>query len=68
MDAFAWAEDAKERLKAEFGERLRFVGLQGSRARGEAREGSDIDLVVLLDGVGADDLARYRSIVRSMPD
>ena len=68
MDAFAWAEDAKERLEAEFGERLRFVGLQGSRARGEAREGSDIDLVVLLDGVGADDLARYRSVVRSMPD
>ena len=68
MDAFAWAEDAKERLKAEFGERLRFVGLQGSRARGEAHAGSDIDLVVLLDGVGADDLARYRSVVRSMPD
>lgn len=68
MDAFAWAEDAKERLKAEFGERLRFVGLQGSRARGEAHEGSDVDLVVLLDSVGADDLARYRSIVRSMPD
>ena len=68
MDAFAWAEDAKDRLEAEFGERLRFVGLQGSRARGEAREGSDVDLVVLLDGVGADDLARYRAIVRSMPD
>lgn len=68
MDAFAWAEDAKDRLEAEFGERLRFVGLQGSRARGEAREGSDVDLVVLLDGVGADDLACYRAIVRSMPD
>lgn len=68
MDAFAWAEDAKERLKAEFGGRLRFVGLQGSRARGEACEGSDVDLVVLLDGVGADDLARCRSVVRSMSD
>lgn len=68
MDAFAWADDAKERLEAELGKRLRFVGLQGSRARGEACEGSDVDLVVLLDGVGADDLARYRSVVRSMPD
>ena len=67
MDAFAWAEEAFERLKAEFGSRLRFVGLQGSRARGEAREGSDIDLVVLLDHVDADDLARYRAIVQSMP-
>ena len=67
MDAFAWAEDAEEKLKAEFGNRLRFIGLQGSRARGEAREGSDIDLVVLLDRIGADDLARYRAVVESMP-
>ena len=67
MDAFAWAEEAKEKLQAEFGSRLRFVGLQGSRARDEAREGSDIDLVVLLDHIGADDLARYRAVVESMP-
>ena len=68
MDAFAWAEEAIGKLKAEFGERLRFVGLQGSRARGEAREDSDIDLVVLLDCVDADDLARYRAVVQSMPN
>lgn len=67
MDAFAWAEEATGKLKAEFGGRLRFVGIQGSRARGEAREGSDIDLVVLLDHVDADDLVRYRVIVQSMP-
>lgn len=67
MDAFAWAEGAREKLQAEFGSRLRFVGLQGSRARDEAREGSDIDLVVLLDHIGADDLARYRAVVESMP-
>lgn len=66
MDAFAWTEEALERLKVEFGSRLRFVGLQGSRARGEAREDSDIDLVILLDHVDADDLARYRAIVQSM--
>lgn len=67
MDASAWAEEAAGKLKAEFGERLRFVGIQGSRARGEAREDSDIDLVVLLDHVDADDLARYRAIAQSMP-
>ena len=67
MDAFAWAEEATGKLKAEFGERLRFVGIQGSRARGEAREDSDIDLVTLLDHVDADDLVRYRAIVQSMP-
>lgn len=67
MDAFTWARDAAEKLTEEFGDRLRFVGLQGSRARGEAREGSDIDLVVLLDRANADDLARYRAVVASMP-
>ena len=67
MDAFEWANDAKKKLEEEFGGRLAFVGIQGSRARGEARQDSDIDLVVLLDRVGADDLARYRAIVRSMP-
>lgn len=67
MDAFAWAEEATGKLKTGFGERLRFVGIQGSRARGEAREDSDIDLVVLLDHVDADDLVRYRAIVQSMP-
>lgn len=67
MDAFAWAEEATGKLKAEFRERLRFVGIQGSCARGEAHEGSDIDLVALLDHVDADDLVRYRAIVQSMP-
>ena len=33
MDAFAWAEEATGKLKTGFGERLRFVGIQGSRAR-----------------------------------
>lgn len=66
-DAFEWAEQATEKLEREFGARLAFVGLQGSRARGEAHEGSDIDLVVLLDRVDADDLRRYRAVVETMP-
>ncbi len=68
MDAFAWATEAAEKLEREFGERLVFVGLQGSRARGEARPTSDIDLVVLLDHVDAADLARCRALVESMPE
>lgn len=67
MDAFEWARNAADKLSAEFGDRLVFVGIQGSRARGEARSDSDIDLVVLLDHVCADDLARYRSIIQTMP-
>lgn len=67
MDAFEWTRNAANKLSTKFGDRLVFVGIQGSRARGEARDDSDIDLVVLLDHVCADDLARYRSIIQTMP-
>lgn len=67
MDALAWADEALKKLQIEFGERLCFVGIQGSRARGEAHKNSDIDLVVLLNNVNANDLTRYRSIIKTMP-
>ena len=67
MDAFAWAHEATAKLQEEFGNRLVFAGLQGSRARGEAHEGSDIDLVVILDHANATDLTKYRTIIQSMP-
>lgn len=38
-----------ERIRGELGDRLLAVWLYGSRARGERHEGSDIDLLVLLD-------------------
>lgn len=67
MDAFKWTNTATNKLKEEFADRLIFVGIQGSRARGEARENSDIDLVVLLDHVDTNNLTRYRSLIESMP-
>lgn len=67
MDALAWTNEALKRLQIEFGKRLCFVGIQGSHARGEAHENSDIDLVVLLDDINANDLVRYRAIVKTMP-
>lgn len=67
MDSFAWVEDAAEKLKQKFGDRLTFVGLQGSRARGEETLSSDIDLVVLVDGLSSEDLTTYREIIQSMP-
>lgn len=67
LDAFAWADEATKKLQNEFTNHLLFVGLQGSRARSEAQPTSDIDLVVLLDSVSASDLARYHTIIQSLP-
>ena len=42
--------EAQQRLQAMYGDRLRRVILYGSQARGDAREDSDIDVLVVLDG------------------
>jgi len=43
-------EQVKRLLEDAFGERLKGVVLYGSEARGEAKEDSDIDFLVLLKG------------------
>lgn len=55
-------------LKARFGGRLLYVGLQGSYLRGEANENSDIDIMVILDRLNVSDLDDYRGILQSMED
>lgn len=67
FDARQWAHAMTKALLDAFGDRLLFTGLQGSHRRGEAGENSDIDLVVIIDGMTMDDLARYRDIVDAMP-
>ena len=67
MDIDTWMNDLIGQLKTEFKEKLVLVGLQGSRARGEQREDSDIDIVVVIEDLNADNLALYRSIVQKMP-
>ena len=52
--------------RAAFGERLLYVGLQGSWLRGEAHEGSDIDVMVILDQFFIQDMDRYREILKKI--
>lgn len=56
-----------KRLEETFGTRVWFVGLQGSYARGEATEESDIDVVVILDELTARDIRAYGSMLDSLP-
>ena len=55
-----------ELLCQRFGTRLLYIGLQGSYLRNEATENSDIDIMVILDGLDPSDLAAYRSVIASV--
>lgn len=66
FDIEKYIEQLIDLLKEHFGSRLAYVGLQGSYLRGEATDRSDIDIMVVIDGLGAADLAAYRGIIRSM--
>lgn len=55
-------------LKAEFAERLVYAGLQGSYMRGEETSSSDIDIMVVIDGLSVKDLALYKDIIRKAGD
>ncbi len=52
--------------RSAFGERLLYVGLQGSWLRGEAHENSDIDIMVILDGFSVRDMDTYRGILKEI--
>ena len=65
LDEKAWMAQFCQAVKDEFGGRIVCIGLQGSRGRGEEREDSDIDMVVVLDRVELEDLDRYRRVVAS---
>ena len=67
IDLSVWTAAFLAALEQTFGGRVVFAGLQGSRARGEAREESDIDAVVVLDRLTAEDLAACRLMVRALP-
>lgn len=49
-----------------FDTRLLYVGLQGSYLRGEATEQSDIDIMLILDGLTAEDMDAYRAILKKL--
>ena len=67
LDLTIWLDTCVQILADTFGDRLWFVGLQGSRSRGEAAETSDIDLVVILDTLSPKDVQTYRMLLDTLP-
>ena len=62
-----WTNIFLSALNDQFGDRIWFVGLQGSYGRGEATENSDIDMVVILDELSASDVATYNTMLDTLP-
>ena len=63
-----WMTDYRRAVNETFGARVRFIGLQGSFARGEATAHSDIDAVLILDQVDANDLTAYSALLDRLPE
>lgn len=62
-----WLQAYQQAVGNEFGDRVLFIGLQGSYGRKEATDRSDIDVVLILDKVDIEDLIRYRKTVHKLP-
>ncbi len=68
IDITAWISQFLQTLNENFGDRVWFVGLQGSYSRGEAKETSDIDIVVILDELSVADIQTYNTMLDSIPN
>lgn len=62
-----WLDNFINTLENTFGNRIWFVGLQGSYARGEATETSDIDTVVIFDTLTTEDITAYNAMLDTLP-
>ena len=67
LDINAWMNEFIQKLNEVFASRAWFVGLQGSYGRGEATETSDIDIVVILDELSAEDIQTYNDMLDTLP-
>ena len=67
IDISVWCKQFVDALQKTFGNRIWFVGLQGSYGRGEATEDSDIDMVVVLDVLSPADIDSYNRMLDNLP-
>lgn len=63
-----WMKEYINEVEKRFFGRIWFLGLQGSYGRGEATDQSDIDVVLILDFVSAEDLDIYSKMLDTLPN
>ena len=68
FDVNIYISKLTEKLRGIFGERLVYLGLQGSYLRGEASSDSDIDIMAVIDGLSLDDLKLYKQSITEIGD
>ncbi len=67
IEITTWMNGFLRSINETFGDRVWFVGLQGSYGRGEATETSDIDVVVILDKLSITDVHKYNAMLNTLP-
>ena len=67
IEITTWMNGFLKSINEAFGDRVWFVGLQGSYGRGEATETSDIDVVVILDELSITDIHKYNAMLNTLP-
>ena len=67
IEITTWMNGFLKSINEAFGDRVWFVGLQGSYGRGEATETSDIDVVVILDELSITDVHKYNAMLNTLP-
>lgn len=68
IDIKTWIKEFTNKADEIFSDRVWFIGLQGSYARGEATDTSDIDVVFILDELRANDLKIYSDMLDTLPN
>lgn len=61
-----WMNTFLSALDENFGDKIWFVGLQGSYGRNEATDTSDIDVVVIFDELKSKDIDNYNQMLNGL--
>lgn len=64
IDIDDYCQSLQSLLLSEFGEKICYIGLQGSYLRGEATGNSDIDIMVILESLTVGDMNLYQMVLK----